>query len=241
MPSHSEEQSKLPDSSKAQTGEESLGLTCEKDILLSNALPYQPLSKHYPKLQALSNLMSWSVIILFLLVLEFAIDKISLHFMLLPGLLLFTLTSTHVSYLSAKACGYYQAEFDIYFKQGLWWKKQTALNFSRIQHIDISHGPLERRFKMATIKFFTAGGAGSDLRISGLSNEQAEKLRTDILHYAQQNIITDELAENPSELNHIKDDSSVSFDQESLSSQPELLEPNEVSKQSKPLEPSQND
>lgn len=40
---------------------------------------------------------------------------------------------------------------------------------------------------MATIKFFTAGGAMSDLKISGLPSERAETLRQDILRYAKEN------------------------------------------------------
>lgn len=158
-------------------------------------IPFKSLSKHYPKLNAFSSFVGWAIILLIMLIVDFAVDKITLHFLVLPSLFVFSLISGVIGYFSAKACGYFQDDFDIFFKQGLWWKKQTALNYSRIQHIDISHGPLERRYQMATIKFFTAGGAASDLRISGLPNEQAEQLRTDILRYAKENIITDELAE----------------------------------------------
>jgi uncharacterized protein len=156
-------------------------------------IPFQALSKHYPKLNAFSSFIGWAIILIIMFVVDLLVDKINLHFLVLPGLLFFSLLSGVVGYFSAKACGYYQDEFDIYFKQGLWWKKQVALNFSRIQHIDISHGPLERRYQMATIKFFTAGGATSDLRISGLPNSQAEQIRADILRYAKENIINDEL------------------------------------------------
>ena len=54
-----------------------------------------------------------------------------------------------------------------------------------MQHIDVTHGPLDRKFDMATIKFFTAGGAGSDLRIPGLPTERAEQLRIEILQFAK--------------------------------------------------------
>ncbi len=189
------------------------------DIDCFKPIPFQSLSEHYPKLNAFSSFVGWAIILLIMLVVDFAVDKISLHYLVLPGLLILSLISGVVGYFSAKACGYYQDEFDIYFKQGLWWKKQVALNYSRIQHIDISHGPLERRYQMATIKFFTAGGATSDLRISGLPNERAEKLRTDILRYAKENVITDELAQVAEDSIQAKQSSQLTNDE------PKTLEP----------------
>ncbi len=175
-----------------------------------DSIAFEPLSEHYPKLNAFSSFIGWAIIALIMLIVDLAVDKINLHFLVLSGLFLFAFLSAVHGYYSAKACGYFQDQNDIFFKQGLWWKRQTALNFSRIQHIDISHGPLERRYKMATIKFFTAGGAASDLRIAGLPNEKAEQIRADILEYAKQNVIADELPE----INSLESDHSDESDQE---------------------------
>ncbi|MBV1909912.1 MAG: PH domain-containing protein [Kangiellaceae bacterium] len=151
------------------------------------AINFQSLSRHYPKVHAFSSFIGWAIILVIMLVVDTLVDKVNIPYFVLLGIALLALLSGLMGYFSAKACGYFQDEFDIYFKQGLWWRKQTALNFSRIQHIDISHGPLERRYQMATIKFFTAGGAMSDLKISGLPSERAETLRQDILRYAKEN------------------------------------------------------
>jgi len=40
---------------------------------------------------------------------------------------------------------------------------------------------LQRRFGLATLKFFTAGGANVDLNIEGLDATEAEALREEIL------------------------------------------------------------
>ena len=151
------------------------------------AINFQSLSRHYPKVHAFSSFIGWAIILVIMLAVDTLVDKVNIPYFVLLGIALLALLSGLMGYFSAKACGYFQDEFDIYFKQGLWWRKQTALNFSRIQHIDISHGPLERRYQMATIKFFTAGGAMSDLKISGLPSERAETLRQDILRYAKEN------------------------------------------------------
>lgn len=152
---------------------------------LKTVIKYLPLSPHYAKLNAFSSFIGWAVILVMVLLFDLLLDKVNIHFMVLPVIACFSVLSALFGYFSAKACGYFPDEFDIYFKQGLWWRKQTALNYSRIQHIDISHGPLERRYQLATIKFFTAGGAASDLKISGITNQTAENLRTEILKYAK--------------------------------------------------------
>jgi membrane protein YdbS with pleckstrin-like domain len=44
---------------------------------------------------------------------------------------------------------------------------------------------LQRRFGLASIKFFTAGGSSVDLKIAGLVAEEAERLRAFILQRSQ--------------------------------------------------------
>jgi len=146
---------------------------------------FLPLSPHYPKLSAFSNFIGWVFIFAVLIAVNLLADEVIFHFTILPGIAFLAILSTVYGFYFAKSCGYFKGEFDLLYKEGLWWKKQTALSFSRIQHIDISHGPLERRYKMATIKFFTAGGVASDLKIPGLPKELAESLRTEILQYAK--------------------------------------------------------
>jgi len=154
-------------------------------------IPFLSLSEHYPKINAFSSFIGWAIILAALILFDFIVAKVNIPLFVFLIISSLSIVSALFGYYSAKACGYFQDKFDIYFKQGLWWRKQTALNFSRIQHIDISHGPIERRYQMATIKFFTAGGATSDLKISGLPNKIAESLRSDILKYAKENYQTD--------------------------------------------------
>lgn len=70
---------------------------------------------------------------------------------------------------------------DIIYKSGVFWRTVTAIPFNRIQHVEKSSTPLDRRFRIATLQLFTAGGTGGDLKIHGLSTKTAEKLRFFIL------------------------------------------------------------
>lgn len=149
------------------------------------SIEFLKLSPDYPKVNAFGHFIGFAVIFTALFTVNLLVDKIEIHFLILAGVLFTALISAIYGYCFAKSCQYFRGEFELMYKQGLWWKKQTALSFSRIQHIDISHGPLERKYDMASIKFFTAGGAASDLKIPGLPSAQAELLRTEILQYAK--------------------------------------------------------
>ncbi len=77
--------------------------------------------------------------------------------------------------------GYALREHDVVFRDGLVWRKTTVLPFDRVQHAEVTQGPLQRRFKLATLKFFTAGGSSVDLKIDGLLADEAERLREAVL------------------------------------------------------------
>ncbi len=143
------------------------------------------LAESYPRLCAISTLIGWAVAFGVILGSEYWLDKVILPGLLLPVLGLLALLSVLFSYFSAKVCAYQRGEFDLMFKSGLWWKKKTAVSFSRIQHIDLSHGPLERKLGLASLKFFTAGGSSSDLKIPGLPKADAELIREHILKYTE--------------------------------------------------------
>ncbi len=83
--------------------------------------------------------------------------------------------------ISVPKKGYAIRDKDIVYKSGVFWHTVTAIPFNRIQHVEKSSTPLDRKFHIATLQLFTAGGTGGDLKIHGLSTRTAEKLRTFIL------------------------------------------------------------
>ena len=83
--------------------------------------------------------------------------------------------------ISVPRRGYAIRDLDIIYKSGVFWRTVTAIPFNRIQHVEKSSSPLDRRFDIATLQLFTAGGSGGDLKIHGLSADIAEQLRVFIL------------------------------------------------------------
>ena len=77
--------------------------------------------------------------------------------------------------------GYALRTQDIAYRSGLFWRKVVVLPLNRIQHVEVTSGPLQRHFGLATLKFYTAGGKSVDLKIEGLLSDDAERLRASVL------------------------------------------------------------
>ena len=78
--------------------------------------------------------------------------------------------------------GYVLRDKDLLFRKGVIWRSVTAIPFNRIQHVETSSTPLDRKFGLATLQLFTAGGSSGDLKIDGLGKDAAERLRVFILN-----------------------------------------------------------
>lgn len=80
--------------------------------------------------------------------------------------------------------GYVVRDKDVLFRSGVVFRSVTAIPYNRIQHVETSSTPFDRKFGVASLQVFTAGGTGGDLKIGGLGKDVAEKLRLFILDKA---------------------------------------------------------
>ena len=65
--------------------------------------------------------------------------------------------------------------------QGVYWRTITNVPRSRVQHTDVSQGPLERRFGLGTLVIYTAGTSHSKVNVSGLAFDVARRIRAHLL------------------------------------------------------------
>jgi membrane protein YdbS with pleckstrin-like domain len=49
-------------------------------------------------------------------------------------------------------------EDEVDLQRGIFWINRTLVPLARIQHVDTRQGPLQRRFGLATVVFYTAAG-----------------------------------------------------------------------------------
>lgn len=61
--------------------------------------------------------------------------------------------------------------------QGSWFRMRTVVPLTRIQHIDVTQGPIERRFGLGRLTVHTAGTGSNNVQIPGLRLDDAEALR----------------------------------------------------------------
>lgn len=61
--------------------------------------------------------------------------------------------------------------------RGLMFRVDTVVPFVRVQHIDVSQGPVERMFNVSTLTVHTAGTHNSIVDLPGLSPEDAAGMR----------------------------------------------------------------
>lgn len=84
----------------------------------------------------------------------------------------------------ARAYGYQLRSDDIVFRRGILWQRFVAVPYGRLQLVDITHGPLDRAFKIAQLKLVTAA-ASTGVTIPGLTQDAAEALRDTLIDVAE--------------------------------------------------------
>ena len=150
------------------------------DQLPSTAtLEYEPLEKSFEWYSMTSTLISILLLEIGLLCAIYFIADESrqylIFFVFIAVLILLPLI--FFAKLSYKYEGYAVRQRDITYKSGIFFKVITTLPYNRIQHMEISQGPLEKLFKLYTLSLFTAGGSGSDVQVHGLSQEKANDMK----------------------------------------------------------------
>ena len=75
-----------------------------------------------------------------------------------------------------RSWGYAERADDLVVTRGVLVRRITVVPYGRLQFLDVTAGPIERSFGLATVQLHTAAAA-SDARIPGLSAQEAARLR----------------------------------------------------------------
>ena len=151
------------------------------DIPAVSEVQFSELHPNYKSINLISTLAGLAVTLIPVILFLIFVNIEPVHFLIWLTIVMIVVLSLIASFYRAKARFYAMREHDVLFQQGLFWQKTTAVAFNRIQHIDLTHGPVERKYNIASLKFFTAGGSSVDLKIPGLPEEDAEQIRALIL------------------------------------------------------------
>ncbi len=83
--------------------------------------------------------------------------------------------------LAYRYASYRIDEQGIEIRRGVWFRTVTSVPRSRVQHTDVSQGPIERRFGLGTLVIYTAGTELAQVGLPGLAYETATTIRDMLL------------------------------------------------------------
>ena len=78
-----------------------------------------------------------------------------------------------------RAWAFAEREDELLVRRGVLIRRLSVIPYGRMQFVDITAGPIERSFGLATVRMHTAAAA-SDARVPGLSAEDAATLRDNL-------------------------------------------------------------
>ncbi len=72
-------------------------------------------------------------------------------------------------------------EVGIEIRTGVYWRVVINVPRSRVQHIDVSQGPIDRRYDLGTLVLYTAGTDHAKVELAGLEHGRALRIREHLL------------------------------------------------------------
>lgn len=80
--------------------------------------------------------------------------------------------------------GYAETDTDVYTTHGLLSRTFECVPYGRMQVVNVSSGPIERLFGLATVEMVTSSMSGT-IRIPGLASHQASELRDRLIEQGE--------------------------------------------------------
>jgi len=143
-------------------------------------LEYSPLEKNLLKVDMIWSALFFGIAMIVSLILRFVFDwepLINYGVYIWSTLSILALLSFAFIYFEFHKKSYALRQRDIVYNSGLFWQSSIVIPFNRVQHCEVSQGPIDRFYNLAELNVFTAGGSSSDLSISGMSPETAARIK----------------------------------------------------------------
>ena len=151
-------------------------------LVLQSGMWHQ-ISRKYVWVQLISTGLFLAIVVAVTLVLALGLQQ---TWAWIPGAVITVIVGWTLAILprQARAIGYQLREDDLVFRRGILWQRLVAVPYGRMQLVDITHGPLDRGFGIAQLKFVTAAAA-TGVIIPGLEQATAETLRDHLVAVAE--------------------------------------------------------
>lgn len=148
--------------------------------------PLIPVEPAYRNVLRVRMAMTWIPLIIGALVLDGAIDDTMYHG--LPSILVPLLALISLSVAPQRIyshLGYRLTDRLLQVVRGWMFHTDTIVPFVRVQHIDVTRGPVEKLFGTATLVVHTAGTHNSVVNLPGLAPATAAEIRDAIRQHVR--------------------------------------------------------
>ena len=144
---------------------------------------WHQISRKYLWVQLISSAFGFVLVLAAVIVLSVVLQQ---TWVLIPGAIVIVILIWTMAILprQARSIGYQLRDDDLVFRRGILWQRMVAVPYGRMQLVDITHGPLDRGFGIAQLKFVTAA-ATTGVTIPGLEQAAAETLRDHLIGVAE--------------------------------------------------------
>ena len=146
------------------------------DLPSIEGVTFIPLEKDYLLVERISFYLSQALILAIAVPVFLLVDNLHdsmIIFIAIGIFLILSVLSFVATGLSFKFSGYALRERDLLFKSG-WLKRRIRIVVrSRIQHVSVQSGPIERKFGLSSVSIFTAGSSEADFTIKGIKEQTA--------------------------------------------------------------------
>ncbi len=150
---------------------------------------FVPVHPNYLRVSLIGNAIFAAVVIVAAVLAWLLIPESPLWPFIPMGILLvLTAISSVLRIFEVRNIAYQVREHDLSYRQGILVKSVQTVPFVRVQHAEISQGPVQRSFGLSTLN---VNSAGPDLSINGLGADDANRLRALVVERAGQ--LTEEL------------------------------------------------
>jgi membrane protein YdbS with pleckstrin-like domain len=151
---------------------------------------HRPLDPRYVRVQRLTHWIATAVLLVVTLpfatlspfILDIAPWLRLIPFALWLGLAGLLIWWSHLwPVLSYRRASYAVSADALEIRRGVLWRTVITVPRSRVQHIDVSQGPIERSHELGTLVVHTAGTDHALVALPGLSHARALRLRDHLL------------------------------------------------------------
>ena len=141
-------------------------------------LNLQKQEPNHLKINRIIALIIFSIIFVVVTTILF-ISPAPLWLMLIIDAVIIILATLIYLYLGAayKRFSYAMNDYGLYINQGVIWQRKIIVPRNRVQHTDVTQGPLMRKFGLAELTVHTAGTRNASVKLPGIKHELAEQLR----------------------------------------------------------------